>query len=333
MDMMLKIAKLCREEDYDNIIVKRCKKFSIHSFVKLILFLFSWFINVFKLPRYTINEKIIILTKCMEYYDIQRQINSVVCYNYHLCVLRYDSDSDQNFISQLFNSRKIQTVTLQHGVMLRSRPQLSNNIDFNGLEFRSFVSDYFIVWNTFTKNEAVKSGIEEKKIRVLGVAKCIGYDIIVPASNKIIGIILDGEYEKENNPLMISIVSKFCNKFGFKYIIRYHPDFHGNEYNEILDANGSVCKKSINLQNFLQNIELCIVANSTVLFELEYYKFPFLNFSTGSEKDKFKDYNSNKFYDYVSMTKAYNKIKVEHTSEEANGKFIADNYRNFFYSF
>ncbi|MCR5696572.1 MAG: hypothetical protein K6G73_06315 [Marinilabiliaceae bacterium] len=328
VEFMANLSRLCGADTYANINFVHCQEIHLLRTIRTMKLLALWTPKILQIQDYSLVDRLAALKKCSDFYDIKQQLDHALTYdNINLCVVRYDACSDHNFISQLFSTHNITTATLQHGIMLAPRKGLEDNLDFNGTEFRLFVSDYFLVWNDFTKREAIKAGIPEEKIKTLGVVKCIGMPPIEAKGKRAIGVILDGEFEKENNPPMLRLVKDFCRDFGYKYILRYHPNFNGSEYDSLLDINGSVCSKSTNLADYLRDIEFCVVANSTVLFELEYYGIPFMNYSSGSIKDKYKDYTSHKFSNYEEMKQSFNGLKTALNSHNTD---YAKLYKDFF---
>lgn len=193
--------------------------------------------------------------------------------NYKLCVVLYDSYPLDNFVVQYFQSLDVKTATLQHGFFnIRGKQVWADNS----------IADYFLTWNEFTRKVAIDAGIEESKIVVCGNFKCVGRREIKPKENKVIGVILDdtaGVFEDEN-PIMIKIVNEFCQHNGYKYILRFHPLRDVKMYDNFIDDSaGTVCPLDMPLEEFLSGVELCVVSVSTVLCELESYRFPFFQYA------------------------------------------------------
>ena len=217
--------------------------------------------------------------------------------------------------------------------MLAPRPGLEDNIDFVGGEFKNSVSDYFLVWNEFTRREAVKAGISMDKIKVLGIAKCLGLPPFKPTLRKTFGVILDGFYEKENNPVMIEIACSFAKQAGYRFIVRYHPNFRGDEYTDIIPkALGEECSKTVSLEDFANNVSFCIISNSTVMFEFLYRRMDVFHYS--SSNDKFKDLPLKSFRSLSEFVGQFN--LVENSKEReledlvCQPRDISSAYRNFF---
>lgn len=262
------------------------------------------------LKKYSFFEYIYALILFLEMRDVEDELNAKVDIGkYCLCFCFYDAEPFQNFLIQYAKLHGCKTATLQHGIMLAPREGVGNNLDFAGHEFQAFVSDFFLVWNQFTKKEAMKTGIQEEQLKVLGVAKCVGMSQPqLPSDSSSIGVILDGKFEDENNIPMIMIVQTWAKKKKMKCVFRYHPDYYGNEFSNYINASSTVCPKGVSLYDFIRSVSFCVVANSTVLFELEYFCIPFLRYSSNGSLDKFRDYPSLNFTSIRSFDSAYKEM-------------------------
>lgn len=332
-DIKVMLVNLFKVFDDKSDIVRweKAKRFSFARFLSTVLFSRQCWAYFNKYPFWT---KVHLIQTLIVMNDMAHDLDSVIDWTrYKLCFCFYDAETFQNFLIQHAKQNNCLTATLQHGIMLAKRSEISNNLDFLGIEFEAFVSDYFLVWNEFTKKEAIKSGIPEEKIKVLGVVKCIGKAGLKRESkSKTIGVILDGVLQEENNKYLINISQNFAKSHSFKCLFRYHPDFKGTEYNDIIDASISeVCQKGISLEEFIRCISFCIVANSTVLFELEYYGVPVLRYSSDNMKDKFRDYPSHYFTSEKDISEVYDKLFSSSTDKTM---LNADNlYKEFFLQF
>lgn len=276
-------------------------------------------------------QRQILLNLLLCAYDMKSDMNHHLdIKKYKLALVHYDAPFLYNFFVQYMKIHGCKTATMQHGVMLARREEVHDNMDFCGVEFSSFVSDYFLAWNDFSKKEAMKMGINEERIKVLGNAKCLGEPIVRNIGQNTIGIILDGIYDVKKNLQMIQIIDKFAKEHGYKYIIRLHPNDSISHYDNMRDhAISTICPRNMRLEDFFSNISFCVVANSTVLFELEYHRIPFVRYSNGGAKDKFKDYhNLISFNDDFSFGKSVAKIQI--TNNVSNENKDIERYENFF---
>jgi hypothetical protein len=309
-DYMHRISKTVNSESRDLVSWRKSNSFALLRILRNLFYIGHELIH----PNYYCKNfmaNLFRMSQDMKLLDYQEDFKRyLINRKYNLCVVMYDANFIDNYASQYFQSKGLKVATLQHGVMLAPREGLEDNIDFKGVEFKGFTSNYFLAWNEFTRNEAVKSGIEIDRIVVCGCGKCVGQPVVSPVSNRNIGVILDGRYEEENNAPMISIVEQFAKQNGYHYTLRFHPAFSGNEYNDIIDKKiGSICDKDSSIYYFLNSVEFCVLANSTVLFELECMGMPFYRYSSANIKDKFKDYKVNSFTNLLEFQGLFDKRK------------------------
>lgn len=316
---------------YDKVAVKEYYQFSLARTCHNILIVFAAF-RKFKGYCSGAAEILLVIKNLIEVEDIRTDIDSFLDYEkYKLVVFRYDAIFSDNYFSQYFQFHNIQTATLQHGAMIAHRDDYMHLFDYVGIEFRGFVSDYFIAWNEFTKKEALKEGVQEDKIIVLGNIKCLNTEFIERSESNTFGIILEGSNNEENNVPMITIANQVAKNFGHSFIVRYHPNFSGSEYAHVIDRFlGTVCNKDVSILDFLKSVDFCIVCNSTVIFELPYYGVLYYRYSTGSSKDKFRDFEDYSFSDYESFKHVFCKQKLAIT---CSSKDIQLKYKQFFSSF
>lgn len=294
------------KSNYDIVYWDTKKVINFYRTLQLSYLCLSWAI-ILRKEKYKLSQILAILPKLIEIKDKTDALQQTTKIDkYKLCVLFYDANCIDNYFSQLFQNLNIETATLQHGVMIAKRKEVKNNPDFCGIEFRNFISTHFLVWNNFTKREAIKSGIPEYKIKVLGVAKCINNTPIFNANNKTIGLVLDGEFEKENNDNLIKIASTFAEKYNYKIILRFHPRMDSSIYNHCIDKNiFSICPKNTSLRDFIAQTEFCIVANSTVFIEMICWHTKVYRYSSRNNKDKFRDLKYPSFHTLTELESLY----------------------------
>ena len=332
--MFSDVANTIAHRHYDLVIWEKCRSFSLKRSLKMVQLFASWW-NALRQQEYGFITKMLILKILTDIKDKQDELEETYkgLIKFKLTVFFYDASPFDNYFSQLLQASGSTTATLQHGVMLAPRPGLEDNIDFVGGEFKNSVSDYFLVWNEFTRREAVKAGISMDKIKVLGIAKCLGLPPFKSTLRKTFGVILDGFYEKENNPVMIEIACSFAKQAGYRFIVRYHPNFRGDEYTDIIPkALGEECSKTVSLEDFANNVSFCIISNSTVMFEFLYRRMDVFHYS--SSNDKFKDLPLKSFRSLSEFVGQFN--LVENSKEReledlvCQPRDISSAYRNFF---
>ncbi len=266
--------------------------------------------------------------------EMEKQLSQVTSFGkYNLCVLTYDANLYNNYFSQRFKLAGVKTATLQHGVMLAAREGLENSYDFMGLEFRGFVSDYFLAWNDFTLNEAVKQGISKERIQVIGNVKCLNTRPVMRTQESVFGVVLDGECEDENNQPMIRLANEIAEKYNLKYMVRYHPNYAGNEFrNDILNKYGRACSQGVSLPDFLSEVSFCILSNSTVLFELPYYHIQYFRYSSRDNKDKYSSLKEDSFHTLNEFREIFERRK-ESVTDYPSSNEIRNRYRSFLLAF
>mgnify|MGYP000697661344 CR=1 FL=1 len=333
--MFRDVANTIDHRHYDLVIWEKCRSFSLKRSLDMARLCVSWWNVLRQQQEYGVIIKLLIIKLLVDIKDKQDGLMETYkdMAKFKLTVFFYDAIPFDNYFSQVFQVLGSATATLQHGVMLAPRLGLEDNIDFVGGEFKNSVSDYFLAWNEFTRREAVKAGIPMDKIKVLGIAKCLGLPPFKPTLRKTFGIILDGFYEKENNSVMIEIACSFAKQAGYHFIVRYHPDFRGDEYTDIIPNElGEECSKAVSLDEFANNVSFCIISNSTVMFEFLYRGMDVFHYS--SSDDKFKDLPLKSFRSLSELVGQFNIVEncKERELEDlvCQPRDIASAYRNFF---
>ena len=329
------VACTAGEGNYDIISCEKQRVFKIKRTIILLKYFIIWVITLIK-EGYSIKQVIDILPLLVEMWDKTNFIRkNVILDKYNLCVLFYDANCIDNYFSQIFQNRGITTATLQHGVVISERKEIFGNPDFCGLEFKNFISSYFLVWNEFTKREAICSGIKSDSIKVLGVIKCLDDIMVKHKRNKVVGLLLDGEFEAENNIKLIDIVGRFALKYDYKVILRFHPRMDIFTYEKLYDKTlFSVCGKNTSLIDFVSETEFCIVANSTAFFEMICWGAKIYRYSSRNLKDKFLNIDFPSFHTLEELELLYKSENISINYKEIMGNSnIKKSYADFFKSF
>ncbi len=330
MDMMKQVCTTVPARSFDFLILTKNISFSFKRFFLNLAKLMVW---AFQLRgKYHSITQLMLIQKCLlEASDYQKEIiNYINIHKINLTVVRYDAQFLDNFMLQTMCKYGIKTATLQHGVMISERPQLSYKADFCGFEFKASVADYFLVWNEFEKQEALKSGISERKIIITGNAKCIKVKPLENLTDNVkFGVLLDGFDMYDNNKKLIEMANQISTLLGLSYVVRYHPAFRGNEYSSIISSNLGTVSKISDIRDFLSELRFCLISNSTILFELPYYHIPYYRFSEQRQDDKYLNLSEPSFCDIESFYILYKSTK----SPEFQSSDLFNNYKNFFAGF
>ncbi|MGQ1946427.1 hypothetical protein ACT3CD_04910 [Geofilum sp. OHC36d9] len=303
--------------------------------IRLSYLLIDWYLTL-KKTNLCYSDKLNIIGQFIDIFFLSSYIKGLNFKNYKAVVVMYDASYLDNFIIQTFKHRGVKTCTLQHGVVVAGKSN-SMNIDFSGLELNNSISDYLLVWNEATKIEALKAGIDAKRIRVLGIPKCIGYEDyslnLTENKNTVFGIILDGRFTADNNHRMILIANEFCKISGYHYILRFHPAFKGNEYNEYIDFNfcDGNFDKSLPITEYIESVDFSLISNSTMLYELCYFKHRVYRYLKNIEEDKFLNIPMKSFNSLSGFLNLYSSYDSEAIwSQACSVKNISLSYFNFF---
>lgn len=231
-----------------------------------------------------------ILINCIKIIRYQRLLMKVDMTNVKSVTFFYDAETTNNYFAQMYKSKGLETITLQHGIMVAPVKELSDNVDFAGIEFEGVVCNHFLVWNEFTKQQAMSCGIKESVIHVVGPLKCIGMKRIKEApSNSLFCLILDGRFTDENNRPMILLANRIAKDLNMKYIVRFHPSYSKNEFDDIIDFSyAEKCVESYSLVDLAEQCSFFIIANSTALIELSYCGALIYRYSSRDMKDKYR---------------------------------------------
>ncbi len=262
--------------------------FSFLTTLKLLLLVPTWFLKLRGISG-SIKIKNFYIIRLIELYRFKNQILKIKLNNYTLITVFFDLSYNCNLLVQLAQNQMIKTATLQHGIMLSQRNL--GILDFAAPEFRGGISDYFLLWNQFTYNEAIKQGIYKERLRILGINRCINVNKPKHHHNHVFGVILDGIHTDRNNRFLIQSAKKLAQINGYNYYIKIHPNSDSKLYNKfILDSQClGIFNPSFSFHEYLNFVEFSIVGNSTALFEMTYLGHKFYRYSSNIDTDKFRD--------------------------------------------
>jgi len=312
------------------------KKFDIRgSFILLFRLIPSWFkqlskIDIPKAYRYALLEDLI---KIYEYKECL--IDLIHKDKYKALIVYYDSLTIDSYLVELFKSKGIHTISLEHGLYCRKK---ENKFINSGVELRSFKSDRLLCWNDFVKNEAISEGIEPNKLVVCGILGYISwknYKKCVDPQNKIFGVVLcHPEYETTNIELIKS-ANILAKKKKLKFYLKLHPVYNDDHFDSIIDKDyclGIIPKKT-SVFDYAEMVEFSLVGNSTLLLELVYIYHKVIRYSDNSLDDKYSNVSAG-----LSFKNSYELINaIESHDYQCDALFkelckvrdVASSYRSF----
>lgn len=163
-----------------------------------------------------------------------------------------------SFFVQKWKSLGLRTITLQHGTF---------NVGHYG--YASSISDYFFAHSEFSVVCAVKSGLDRRKIVVVGAPQNINIERNYDDSNyKIIGVVLGGTILEKYDIQLLQMINVFAQKYGFKVYAKFHPGFPLKKYSESIEE--YIDKEyydEISCYEFMKFVDFLVDDGSTVFIE------------------------------------------------------------------
>lgn len=317
------------------------QKINIKKFFIIIFFILNWNKSL-KEKSIGTNLRLLILNELVELYKFHCIISKIKTNKYNLLVTYYDASPLENMVVQYFKQNGVKTATLQHGMFVSRRPELKK-IDFEGIELSKSISDYFLAWNELTKAEAIKSGINEEKIKVLGIPKYANYKRkkVCKKNRNEFGIILNVVDFDNQNIDLINYANQLAQEFDLKYKVKYHPSFKGNEYEQIIDekfCNG-IFEKTVTIADYINMVEFTLISNSSVFVELVYLKHLTYRLTYNDLSDKYRGITENTFNSKEQLFKNYYSRELGERNMDLIFDYlctcedVGESYRNFFDDF
>ncbi|MGN0384908.1 MAG: hypothetical protein ACI4EX_03410 [Lachnospiraceae bacterium] len=226
--------------------------------------------------------------------DLISELNKIDFSSVKFGVVYYDVSKYDYLFIQYLKSYGIETATLQHAAFIAPRRVKTSNFEFEGVEFLNSTADYFLAWNPFTKDEAIKSGISKDKIKVLGIPKYAYYkdenDGDLKKGKKIFGVVLNARSFDDLNRQLIKYANAAANKFDCDFVLKYHPQFKDFIYDDLADERYFKGHLPLNtsINDYVKLVDFTILSNSSAFIEFVYLRHKVLRYQAG-EYDKFKD--------------------------------------------
>ena len=239
---------------------------------------------------------------------------------YRIGIVYNDLNQLDNAFVQYLKNIDVTTATCQHGIFTASKP--NGGLYFSGLELQHSIADIFLAWNPMTYDEAVLSGMEPSKIRILGISKCIGIKRDAEQGRKnAFGVILNHASMYNYNIQLLQAANYVAENNDMKYYVKFHPSLDLSAYDDYLDERYALklpIKTSVTEYSNL--VDFSILSHSTVYVELLFLKskvyllhvdnlckfthFSEYDFSSKEELDKLihKDYDVDKMFNYYCFT-------------------------------
>lgn len=192
----------------------------------------------------------------------------------------------ESVVTQIAKKNHIPTATLQHG---------------NGTDILyGSCSDYYLANSRLSKANCLHAGIPEQKIIITGPMKYAGerfeYKKFICVQN--IGVVFDGAQNFENNVEMLQTVHKGLEDRSAHCCIRFHPNNKKEDYQPYILETDVIYDR---LDEFEENIDICIVYNSSMYTDMIYKRIPVYRFKNG-KVDLFRGLKDGGFWDQNQLT-------------------------------
>lgn len=194
-----------------------------------------------------------------------------------LFIAYFDASPDESFAVQVARHYGLVTATLQHGIFASKQPR--KMLSDTAFEYSDSVSDYYLAWNEYTKDEWKKVASETQKIKVLGIPKFSGAEEIKrpeKVKKNVFGIMLNNSSFPEHNKRLIQMANEIAKRSGIKYVLRYHPELKKDAYQEYIDKEFCMGKSDngMTIQEYADTVDFTVISSSSVFIDLLYLGYP-----------------------------------------------------------
>lgn len=253
------------------------------------------------------GERRQVLSSLVRLWHFKKRLSSIVPSDYKLLVSYYDSVITESYVVELFRSSGVKTATLQHGQFNSYRENVFTNC---GVEFASFKSDYMLCWNRFTIDEAIKSGVSEKRLLLAGILGFVGktYETVSKPHNGMFGVVLGHPDYEEENMRLVESAKRLSEATGMDFYLKLHPNYDDGHFDCYLPTAHykGIIEKGISMPLYAGKVDFSLVGSSSVFVELVYIGHDVMRLSAGDIKDKFRDIQYGKVFDSPSsVVEAY----------------------------
>lgn len=230
-----------------------------------------WFLQMRKLNITLLQKKIILLSMYLYYCEAKFIFSKITQRKNNIKVVAVFDDifPIDNMVVQMCKNIGLKTVTFHHAII---------NGFYKYIEYRYSVADFFLAWGNYTRDVAIRNGMDENRIKVLGPINKIGETEIHAKilSERVFGVLTrctSGNKYVDENIEMICMANIFAHKYGYKYILRVHPsDVHIKDYLKYVDKDIYIAgNRKDTLLDFIGKVEFNICGNTSAFAESLYY--------------------------------------------------------------
>lgn len=296
VDNFLKVRSIVQSD----IIIKSDKhlKIDIINAFRLLYLAFFWNQT---LKRYNLNraDRYSMVLETLGIVRLHDVLSKLKVSDYNLLVTFNDSFTLESYAVEYFRLYGIKTATLQHGQFVSWRADTFFDC---GIEFRTFKSDYFLCWNKYTYDEAVKFGIATEKLIITGIWSYIGTHRTSCRQNDngVFGVVISHPSWESENSILIKAANLISSKYGLKYYLKLHPNYPEDAYvNQVNEKYIGNVKKGIPMLEYANLVDFSLIGSSSVFTELVYIEHDVYRYSSGLPNDKYEPVKKGKYFTSV----------------------------------
>ena len=275
-------------------------------------------INVFKeFKTASFNQKIFLWLYYLQLLQLNEIVNN---WNIEFLITHADMQPIENYITQVFNERNIDTITLQHGLYI----DYSNLKNKNVVNYENIVSKYFLAWGNDTKH-LISKYHRDVEVVVCGKVKRINDVLVSVGSVSYFTVVFDQQMFSEFNKKLLVIAKKLSRELKLKLNIRLHPANIKSDY--------SISESELINMNVTNSV-FAIGHSSSMLFEIMTYDIPIYKLKSDiatnaihpnlvftNYKDLFMKVTDNAKFDFKAESEKY---------IDCHGELAEEKYKNFF---
>ena len=251
---------------------------------------------VFSLPNWSKSLKIYnlnsqdhlqLLYETTRLYRLHKLLSKSHLEHYKAIVTFYDSFLMESYAVEYARLLNVKSIVLQHGQFISWRADTFFDC---GIEFRTFKSDYFLCWNKYTYDEAIRFGIAPERLVVTGIWSYIGVkrEKCRQNNNGIFGVVIGHPSWESENQVLIESANLLSSKYNLKYYLKLHPNYPNDAYDSAInDKCVGLIPKGISMMEYADIVDFSLVGSSSVFTELVFIGHGVFRYSSGEANDKY----------------------------------------------
>lgn len=295
----------CRLLNYE----KKIRELNLDAIVRLICVPIWWIQIGHKLEKI---DKLFIITSLLEALEERDSIVKIINdINISGIIVYCDAHITDNLIVQHYKAKRVATATLQHAYIAA--------IDNDSVEYlpatatEGFVSDFFLLQGEEAKVEAIKSGIEPKKLFIAGGLEGEIPQCPLKLRSGIFGVSLCVKEMQRHNEELMDIANKIAEHYNLKYIIRLHPSITEVDIFDFIDKKYfvEIEDKTETINEYVRKVDFSITGKSTLFSQLLARNHPAFQFIDSEGKGIYPSLGWGEFSTITQFDLLYEKLVGE----------------------